>query len=174
MSDFSIGERIKYYRAEKGLTQKELAKQTNLALGTIQQYEAGKRKPRLSALISISKVLGAPSLLMDIDPQENNETDINFLETYKMYNGLAEIRKIMLSANILDDENTKDTAQKVLDINKNSILPLVKALIPIEIKYLTDDGLINLQSFFDILLKDPKSTTDEYKQLLDQSETKKE
>ena len=44
------------YRNIKGWTQKELAEQLNLATGTVQQYELGKRSPSLETLQKIAKL----------------------------------------------------------------------------------------------------------------------
>ena len=53
----SISENIKTLRKEKGLTQKQLAEKTGLAVITIQQYEAGKYEPKNTNLLKLAKVL---------------------------------------------------------------------------------------------------------------------
>lgn len=53
----TIGDLIKEYRIELDLTQKELADRSGLAVGTIQQYESGKRIPILKNLKRISDIL---------------------------------------------------------------------------------------------------------------------
>lgn len=53
----TIGEKIKGIRKEKGLTQKELAKQTGLSLDSIQGYEQNKYKPRFEQLKKITTAL---------------------------------------------------------------------------------------------------------------------
>ncbi len=53
----SIGKRIKEARINAGLTQKELAEKAGTATGTIQQYELGKRQPRLVQLEKIAYAL---------------------------------------------------------------------------------------------------------------------
>lgn len=52
-----FGERLKTERKKKGLTQEELAKKLELATGTIQQYELGKREPKLPVIKKIAEVL---------------------------------------------------------------------------------------------------------------------
>ena len=52
-----VGKKIKYYRKQHGYTQRELAEKCGLAVGTIQQYELGKREPRMGILQKISVVL---------------------------------------------------------------------------------------------------------------------
>lgn len=52
----TVGENIQKLRKDKGYTQKELAKMAGVATGTIQQYELGKRQPRLEQLKKIANV----------------------------------------------------------------------------------------------------------------------
>lgn len=52
-----VGKKIKYYRKQQGYTQKKLAEECGLAVGTIQQYELGKREPRMAMLQKIAIVL---------------------------------------------------------------------------------------------------------------------
>lgn len=54
----TVGENIRFLRKEKGITQRELAEKCECATGTIQQYELGKRQPRLEQLKRIAKILG--------------------------------------------------------------------------------------------------------------------
>lgn len=54
----TIGQRIKAMRRKASLTQAELAEKAGTATGTIQQYELGKRQPRLEQLQKIADVLG--------------------------------------------------------------------------------------------------------------------
>ena len=54
----TIGENIRKYRKEQGLTQKELASLSNLNEVTIRSYENGRYKPKLETLRRISKALG--------------------------------------------------------------------------------------------------------------------
>lgn len=53
----TIGECIKKNRKLAGLTQKELALKCEFATGTIQQYELGKRQPRIEQLEIIADAL---------------------------------------------------------------------------------------------------------------------
>lgn len=53
----TIGQRIKEARKSIGLTQRELAERSGTATGTIQQYELGKRQPRIEQLKSIASAL---------------------------------------------------------------------------------------------------------------------
>ncbi len=92
----TIGENIKRIRKEKGLTQKQLADKLKCATGTIQQYELGKRQPRIEQLKRIATAL-------DVDVWELIEFNIidvehrNLFEetTVATYNGtIATLKEI--------------------------------------------------------------------------------
>lgn len=53
----TVGQRIQSARKKANLTQKELAERLGLATGTIQQYELGKRQPRIEQLQAIANAL---------------------------------------------------------------------------------------------------------------------
>lgn len=57
----TVGEKIQAIRKEKGLSQKDLAKILKIAPGTIQQYEAGKRKVTVEKLMDIAFALEVPA-----------------------------------------------------------------------------------------------------------------
>lgn len=54
----TINERIKAARKAAGMTQAQLAEKIGSATITIQQYEAGKRQPRIEQLQKIASALG--------------------------------------------------------------------------------------------------------------------
>ena len=56
----TVGEKIQAIRKEKGLSQKELADKLGIAPGTIQRYEAGKRKVTIEKLMRIAVTLEVP------------------------------------------------------------------------------------------------------------------
>lgn len=78
MNDITIAENIKRMRKEKGFTQKQLAEQAGTAVGTIQQYELGKRQPRLDVLERIANVLGT-----DIDKLANWNSEKSIEENFQ-------------------------------------------------------------------------------------------
>ena len=55
MNDY--GKNIKNARKKAGLTQKELAEESGVAKVTIQQYETGKRQPRLEQLSMLAEAM---------------------------------------------------------------------------------------------------------------------
>lgn len=62
------GEKIKYYRNAKGLSQEQLAQLSGINLSTIKKYEADFRNPKPDQLKRIAGALGISSnLFMDIE-----------------------------------------------------------------------------------------------------------
>lgn len=55
-----IGKNIQKLRKDKGLTQRELAKMIGVATGTLQQYELGKRQPKIEMMTKICQALDVP------------------------------------------------------------------------------------------------------------------
>lgn len=56
----NIGEKIKKYRKEAGLTQKQLAERIGRKEITIRKYESGEREPRISIINDICEALNLP------------------------------------------------------------------------------------------------------------------
>jgi transcriptional regulator with XRE-family HTH domain len=54
-----FGEKLKSLRLAAGLTQAQLADRSGVPLGTIRDYEQGKRDPALSAAQKLARGLGA-------------------------------------------------------------------------------------------------------------------
>lgn len=54
----TVGERIRNYRLDKGITQEELAFRVNTSSAYISNIENAKKRPSLNKLIEISEVLG--------------------------------------------------------------------------------------------------------------------
>lgn len=77
----SIGEQIRKYRSEMGLSQKELGDKLGVSQAMIAQYENGKRKPKIETQREIAYAIGIPlsklneklSFDIDNDTEEGNE-----------------------------------------------------------------------------------------------------
>lgn len=52
-----LGEKIKFYRDKKGLTQEELGKEIGVKGATITRYEKNDRQPKLEQIAKIAKAL---------------------------------------------------------------------------------------------------------------------
>ena len=72
----TVGERIKAYRKERGLTQKELAEKSNLSRSHIASIEGNQYTPSLATLNEISKALGIDSALLISDKLDTKSTSI--------------------------------------------------------------------------------------------------
>ena len=81
----NIGKKIKQYRKSANLTQKQLAQKCGYATGTIQQYELGKRSPRLPQLLENAKALNIPvSVLLDTSWEEECEKEYSRKEKRRL------------------------------------------------------------------------------------------
>lgn len=77
----SIGSKIRKYRKQQGLTQKELAKLSGLNEVTIRSYEADKYKPKQENLKKLANALGVYIGELDADWSKNiNLENIDFRE----------------------------------------------------------------------------------------------
>lgn len=79
--DKTIGDNIKQFRKDKGLSQKELGKKIGLSQQMIAQYESNKREPKLQTLIKIATALEIPIfyLLSNCSDVVLDEKDLKFL-----------------------------------------------------------------------------------------------
>lgn len=90
----TIGENIKKFRKSANLTQKQLAEKCGLAPGTIQQYELGKREPRIEQQQLICDALNIPMIALisgTLDPI-NNAT---------FFSGMNDVLTILKTPNTL-------------------------------------------------------------------------
>ena len=80
-----IGNNIRKYRKESGMTQKELAQKTGCAEITIRQYETNKREPKFETLHAIATALSIPVgyLIDSISIGVMTENDIKAIEYFQ-------------------------------------------------------------------------------------------
>ena len=69
-----ISENIKALRKKLNMTQKELAENTGLSIGTIQGYEQGRYEPKLEALRLLIESLGCSYADLIDEPLDIDET----------------------------------------------------------------------------------------------------
>jgi transcriptional regulator with XRE-family HTH domain len=62
----TFGEKLKELRTQAGMTQAQLAELSDVPLGTIRDYEQGKRNPLLSTAQKLARALNQP---LDVFPQ---------------------------------------------------------------------------------------------------------
>lgn len=114
-----LGNNIKKYRKEAGLTQKELAEILDVAVGTIQQYELNKRQPRLEMINRIAGALGIgirrlyPDFQMDEWKQTETYKDAHFKNT------LDPLRADLLTHfQILNDAGKAEAVKRVEELTE--------------------------------------------------------
>jgi transcriptional regulator with XRE-family HTH domain len=81
--DLIVGAKIAHYRAIKGLTQTELAKQAELSTSYISHIEKGVRFPTFKAIVKIAKVLNVSWEELGKSPVTKRLEDLNMPEQEK-------------------------------------------------------------------------------------------
>ena len=118
----TIGQRIKEARKSAGLTQRELAEKAGTATGTIQQYELGKRQPRIEQFQAIADVLN-----VDVNWLMNGYTlaqrDQAFRDFVKKRFSEVEVRKTRLDEigqdlGKLNDEGQVEAVKRVKELTE--------------------------------------------------------
>lgn len=71
----TFAEKVKKYRVERGLSQTELAKLSNLSQPQICDYENGKSGAHTNNKIALALALRVKPSMLDDDREEENEND---------------------------------------------------------------------------------------------------
>lgn len=95
MNYSKIGLRIAEVRVKHDLTQEELAEKIGKTSQFISNIETGKRKPSLSTLLNIAKVLNLSLdyLIYDNDIEEKIRDDIYMKQIYKQLESLDDEKR---------------------------------------------------------------------------------
>ena len=105
---YEIGKRIKFYRLESGLSQKELAAELNISSSRISNWEQGINRPDADILGKLCKALGvSPSELLDIKlpSEEFTYKERMLVKSYRKNEDLQKAVDILLD---LDGHNQND------------------------------------------------------------------
>ena len=127
------GERIKTARKYANLTQKQLAEKLGLATGTIQQYELGKRQPRLEVYDRMSDVLNVDfNWLMNGQTLEEYEQEMKdyVARRYEEANIWKEGKDRINAA--FDSLNTSGQQEAVKRVEELTEIPRYQAQPPAE------------------------------------------
>lgn len=110
----SIGKRIRQYRTEAKLSQKELGKRLGISQQQIAQYETGKRIPKLETIDKIAKALNIdPYSIYSFDMASKTlENDMNKDTIAAHFNGdeytEAELEEIKRFAEFVKSRREKE------------------------------------------------------------------
>ena len=89
----SLGKKIKMYRKNKNLSQKNLAEKVGVSRQTLTKWESNKSAPSTENLITVADVLDVPmnDLISDNPISESNETNRGIIEIGYTLSGVAAI-----------------------------------------------------------------------------------
>ena len=124
----TIGERIKEIRKSKGLKQTELAEMLEVSPGGLQQWENGKRSPKLETIrkiagalnVDVYRLLGEPR---PITPTDHTESRLNQLmeECGELISASARYRRHLHGDRTLNEKYTErkliaDITEEMADV----------------------------------------------------------
>lgn len=96
---YEIGNRIRKYREEKGINQKQLAELIGVSNGRVSNWEQGINRPDADILAEICKVLDvSPSLLLGVtlSSDELSDEERTVIKAYRSKPDLQKSVKILL------------------------------------------------------------------------------
>lgn len=141
----NIGEQIRKYRKEAGLSQRELGEKLGVTQQHIAQYENGKRIPKLETINNIAGALGigVRRLYPEFSYEEWKKTDV-YKQSKSRYDtairGIAAVLSYKYDNieekhsnnyyhyTIYEDDKTEDINPLVLNIMLNSLKDIIPAL----------------------------------------------
>lgn len=96
---YEIGNRIRKYRENRGLNQKELAQLIGVSNSRVSNWEQGINRPDADILVDICKALNvSPSELLDVrlSPDELNDLERKIVMAYRTKTELQHAVNILL------------------------------------------------------------------------------
>lgn len=101
---YEIGSRIRKYRENRGLSQKQLAKLIGVSNSRVSNWEQGLNRPDADIIADICRALQvSPSDLLDVrlSPDELNDQERKVIKAYRTKTDLQQAVNILLG---IDDE----------------------------------------------------------------------
>ncbi len=96
---YEIGKRIRYYREQAGLSQKQLAQAIGVSNSRVSNWEQGTNRPDADILATLCVTLKvSPSLLLGIrlSVDELSEQELNVIKAYRSKPELQQAVNILL------------------------------------------------------------------------------
>ncbi len=146
----NIGEKIKKYRKETGLTQKQLAEKIGRKEITIRKYESGEREPRISVINDICEALNIPidkfgEELFEIKTKKDAKAEIQKQQPFNIFNEYESnpLKKSMAQYKLINDllftygykieyynagGSTEEKTEECSEAMNNNIIPSAKVI----------------------------------------------
>lgn len=99
---YEIGARIRRYREDRGISQKELAEKLGISNSRVSNWEQGINRPDADILADICEALNvSPSELLDVrlSPDDLNDTERKVIMAYRTKTDLQKAVRILLGVN---------------------------------------------------------------------------
>lgn len=135
-----VGKKIRELRQDRGWTQKELAKRSSMSENAINQYERGKRQPKVEYLTKIAAALGV-SIYRLIEMKEFEEPKISPQEHMQSYSGKS-YKQHHPSAKVISK------LAKILNVLPNQVVDTI--IPPDSVNIFNDEALIKILTSINI------------------------
>lgn len=119
----TIGEKIKQFRKDKGMTQKELSLLSGISVTSIQYYESGKFTPKIEQVEKIAKAMGIPEV--DILPTYWDSTiDVKTFQTELQFMDLARslygkpLEEMLINYFLLNEQGKTKAEEYIADLSE--------------------------------------------------------
>lgn len=119
----TIGEKIKQFRKDKGMTQKELSLLSGISVTSIQYYESGKFTPKIEQVEKIAKAMGIPEV--DILPTYWDSTiDTKSLQNELQFMDLARslygkpLEEMLINYFLLNEQGKTKAEEYIADLSE--------------------------------------------------------
>lgn len=138
----NLGDKIKYYRNLKKLTQKQLSEMSGVSETAIRKYEGKQRKPKIETIIKIALALEIqPNLLLDTDTNITNLIDhSDYNEIKADFNSEEEVCAFL-------NEILKRGFKPIQEIENGTVFSNGPALVTLPVK-------VKIEKLTDTLLSD--------------------
>ena len=122
----NVGENIKKYRKNKGLTQKELGELIGVKAITIRKYESNEREPNIETLnkiatalrVTINDLLG----IKIVERSNENSISIRFLDIHQLPNEKEQIIKVVEEMyEFINSKNDENQLEEFYDLVQASL-----------------------------------------------------
>lgn len=112
----TIGEKIKHLRTKRGLTQKQLAEMSGIAVISLQQYESNKRTPKTEQIIKISNAFEVPIDFFLVDFEDKLYNKENWPNSEEERKKIFQEKYLIRTFNLLNNLGKEEALKRVEEL----------------------------------------------------------
>lgn len=112
----TIGEKIKHLRTKRGLTQKQLAEMSGIAVISLQQYESNRRTPKTEQIIKISNAFEVPIDFFLVDFEDKLYNKENWPNSEEERKKIFQEKYLIRTFNLLNNLGKEEALKRVEEL----------------------------------------------------------